>query len=57
MGTQELKQKGQERLQICRDCGCTNARACREPAGGPCYWVERDLCSVCARKVEEGVPC
>jgi len=30
----------------CRGCGCTEASAC--PEG--CYWVEPDLCSVCARK-------
>ncbi len=32
--------------RACRVCGCTNDRAC--PGG--CYWVERDLCSVCASK-------
>ena len=31
----------------CRGCGCTETRACATP-GGPCYWVEPDLCSNCA---------
>lgn len=29
---------------VCRVCGCTDEHAC--PGG--CYWVEVDLCSVCA---------
>ena len=36
--------------QVCRICGCTWDHAC--PGG--CYWVEDDLCSVCAEKVGEG---
>jgi hypothetical protein len=34
----------------CRVCGCTNddCRQCIEKTGRPCYWVEDDLCSVCA---------
>lgn len=28
---------------ICRDCGCTDERAC--PGG--CWWVADDLCSTC----------
>lgn len=28
----------------CRMCGCTDSHAC--PGG--CFWVEADLCSVCA---------
>lgn len=35
----------------CRVCGCTDQHAC---AGG-CYWVEPDLCSACAYRVEVGV--
>ena len=57
MATDEMEQKGPQRRQICRGCGCTNAKACRDPEGGPCYWIERDLCSVCARKTTEGAPC
>jgi hypothetical protein len=30
--------------RCCRECGCTEARAC--PGG--CSWVEFDLCSRCA---------
>jgi hypothetical protein len=34
----------------CRVCGCTddNCRQCIEKTGGPCHWVEDDLCSACA---------
>jgi hypothetical protein len=32
------------RDRVCRDCGCTDARAC--PGG--CTWVFTDLCSRCA---------
>jgi hypothetical protein len=32
----------------CRCCGCTDSEAC--PGG--CYWIESDLCSSCARPVE-----
>lgn len=30
--------------RACRICGCTDDRAC-DTAGGPCHWVETDLCS------------
>lgn len=34
---------------VCRGCGCTEQRACRDPqTGGPCCWVEPCLCSSCA---------
>lgn len=32
----------------CRICDCTQARAC--PEG--CWWVEVDLCSACAARIE-----
>lgn len=32
----------------CRICGCTQNNAC--PEG--CYWVEKNLCSVCAINME-----
>lgn len=35
--------------QACRVCGCTWDNACE----GGCYWVEEDLCSTCAEKMEE----
>jgi hypothetical protein len=35
------------RGQRCRECGCTDARACMTDAG-PCWWIEPDLCSACA---------
>lgn len=35
--------------RICRDCGCTEDRACE----GGCWWVEVDLCSSCEIKKEK----
>jgi hypothetical protein len=35
--------------RACRVCGCTDMRGC--PEG--CWWVEDDLCSVCAEKAKE----
>lgn len=33
----------------CRECGCRDLSACwDEQAEGPCFWVEKDLCSRCA---------
>lgn len=34
--------------QKCRVCGCT----WNTPCEGGCYWVEEDLCSKCAEKIE-----
>ncbi|HUW31508.1 MAG TPA: hypothetical protein VM223_07830 [Planctomycetota bacterium] len=47
---------GLRKLQTCRVCGCTddNCRGCIERTGGPCHWVEVDLCSACAGETEEG---
>lgn len=33
----------------CRECGCTEERACMTLAG-PCHWVAEDLCSACAER-------
>ncbi len=35
----------------CRICGCDDEHAC-ETLVGPCHWVEPDLCSACARRLE-----
>jgi hypothetical protein len=35
--------------RACRECGCTDARAC---AGG-CWWAEADLCSACVSVPQE----
>lgn len=43
---------GLEDTQACRVCGCSNDHAC--PEG--CYWVEEDLCSVCASRIVVLVP-
>lgn len=34
----------------CRGCGCTDhdCSACVAATGGPCWWIEDDLCSRCA---------
>ena len=36
---------------VCQVCGCTDECGCE----GGCFWVEKDLCSVCAAKTLEGV--
>lgn len=40
-----------EGVQTCRECGCWHFDACWDERTGPCGWVEKDLCSHCARKV------
>lgn len=35
-------------VQRCRECGCTNDKAC--PGG--CSWIEQDLCSTCAEPID-----
>src|SRR5579885_1455125 len=37
----------------CRECGCTDDHACMGDDGAPCYWVEPDLCSVCAAREDK----
>jgi hypothetical protein len=39
-------------LTRCKGCGCTQARAC-DDGGVGCHWREPNLCSVCARRLEE----
>ncbi|MFW6217430.1 MAG: hypothetical protein ACOC4K_00395 [Verrucomicrobiota bacterium] len=36
--------------RTCRLCGCTDddCSGCIARTGGPCHWVEEDLCSACA---------
>lgn len=38
--------------QKCRVCGCTWNTPCIT-SEGPCYWVEKDLCSACAEREEK----
>ena len=33
--------------RVCRECGCTDAVACRDVLDQPCWWASRDLCSEC----------
>jgi len=44
------KQAGDDDLQRCRICGCTeeNCQDCIDRTGNPCHWSEEDLCSACA---------
>jgi DNA polymerase III sliding clamp (beta) subunit (PCNA family) len=39
-------------MRSCRICGCTeqDCRQCIEKTGGPCHWVEKDLCSACVEE-------
>jgi hypothetical protein len=48
----ELDRAGAEPGPQCRVCECTEDAPC--PDG--CYWVEADLCSVCASRIVELVP-
>lgn len=53
---QEDETKGQTMIeQACRVCGCTNddCLECWQLTGRPCYWVEEDLCSRCAKAEDE----
>lgn len=34
---------------VCRVCGCWEFDACCDDERGPCWWVEPDLCSHCAK--------
>ena len=38
--------------RICRECGCWDWNACVDAHDGPCWWVEEDLCSVCAARLQ-----
>lgn len=38
-------------VEICRGCACSWYDACETKHGG-CYWVEVDLCSVCAAEAK-----
>ena len=39
--------------QKCRQCGCTDDRACVHADHGPCWWVEDDLCSHCQMDIQD----
>ncbi len=40
---------------VCRECGCWDWNACVDMHDGPCWWVEEDLCSVCAARLQAKV--
>lgn len=39
--------------RFCRICGCTDddCSQCIEAQGEPCFWIEENLCSRCAKKI------
>ena len=37
---------------VCRECGCWDWNACVDARDGPCWWVEQNLCSVCASRLQ-----
>lgn len=41
---EEIGRCAKGEVRTCRECGCTDGRACE----GGCWWVEQDLCSKCA---------
>jgi len=44
-------------VRMCRECGCTDDRACvDEETGVRCHWIGPDLCSFCAAdRIEAGI--
>ncbi|MDR2964193.1 MAG: ParB/RepB/Spo0J family partition protein [Treponema sp.] len=50
LNKKEKAAKGKDKgVRKCRICGCTedDCSQCIEKTGGPCEWVEKDLCSAC----------
>lgn len=45
-----------QRVQKCKECGCTNQDACFHPEHGECFWFNDvcDLCSHCAMGLDCG---
>ena len=42
-------------VRKCRVCGCTHFTPCIDKrTGEPCHWVEKNLCSACAKKTGSG---
>lgn len=41
-----MTKRKRKRAGVCRVCGCRQECACQQG----CYWVETDLCSVCAER-------
>ena len=42
-------------VRKCRVCGCTDddCSQCIEASGGPCWWVEKNLCSRCKQEATD----
>lgn len=38
--------------QVCRECGYPDRNACMDALDGPVWWIEQDLCSVCAAQMQ-----
>ena len=47
-----FEQAGYHMTGICRKCGCTDQNPCQGP-GGPCWWVQEDLCCYCTDEPTE----
>jgi ParB/RepB/Spo0J family partition protein len=45
--------KAKPKVPTCRECGCTDDKPCETGEGEPCSWVEPDLCSACADKMQD----
>ena len=42
-------------IRACRECGCTEDRACIRADGWACHWVAWDLCSACTKEISNSV--
>jgi len=53
-GVEISKMRKFKKAAACRVCGCTDddCSGCVAKTGGPCYWVEPDLCSACATPMQ-----
>lgn len=40
------------REQVCRGCGYSDRNACADTLDGPNWWIEDDLCSACAARIQ-----
>ena len=55
MSSAAMQQRTAE-MPRCRVCGCTRYNACRCDNGNPCYWIRKDLCSMCADPKKKADP-
>ena len=38
--------------QVCRECGYPDRNACADALDAPVWWIEEDLCSICAAQIQ-----